>query len=388
MEKNALLSPIVLGGIELKNRIWMAPLTRVRAETKVITQQNPDGTAIQLEDRHIPGDMMLEYYCQRASSGLIIAEATIAMAGGFSTFYTEPGIYSAEQVAGWRRITDAVHAKGGHIFLQIYHGGRASTPLNNNGQPGVAPSPIPITSNGVRPFFNPTGQPIDHQMPRALELEEIPRIVEGFAKATQNALGPAGFDGVEIHAANGYLIDQFLRSSANQRTDKYGGSLENRARLLLEIVDVCIAAADGDSKKIGVRLSPLNSFQSMKDDDPVGLTKYVCSALNERRVGFVHLMRGDFFKQQEGDVITPAREHFKEGVLVVNMWYTPEEAEEAVRSGKLDAVAFGSMYVSNPDLVERIAQKAPLNAPNVDLYYTRGPEGYLDYPTLAATSSE
>jgi N-ethylmaleimide reductase len=356
---NALFSPVRLGALELQNRIVMAPLTRCRAEAN-----------------HVPGPLMAEYYAQRASAGLIIAEATMVMEGN-SAFWAEPGIYSEAHAAGWKLTTDAVHAKGGKIVLQLWHGGRACHPLLNDGKENVAPSALPIENDEVH---TPEGKK-PHVTPRELRDDELPGIVAGFKKAAEFAK-LAGFDGVEVHGANGYLLDSFLRDGANKRTGAYGGSVENRARLLLEVVDACAEVWGAD--RVGVRISPLNSYNSMVDSDPVGLTKYVSAQLGNRGVAYLHLMRADFFGVQQGDVVSAAKSVFT-GNLMSNMGYTPEEAAAAVASGTLAAVAFGHHYISNPDLVERIHAGAALVEPDARLFYSQGAEGYTDYPALNAS---
>ena len=352
---NPLFSPLKMGALTVPNRIFMAPLTRCRAD-----------------DAHVPRDLMAAYYAQRASAGLLIAEATMAMAGN-SAVWHEPGIHSPEQIAGWRRVTDAVHQAGGRIFLQVWHGGRACHPLLNDGAQPVAPSPLAITGDEVH---TPQGkQP--YVVPRELRDEELPGIVAGFRQAAINALA-AGFDGVEVHGANGYLLDQFLRDGSNQRSGPYGGDWSGRARLLFEVLAaVCDAVG---SQRVGLRLSPLNSFNDMRDSNPVGLAQWLASEVNRFDLAYLHLMRGDFFGVQQGDVMTPVRAAYR-GVLIGNMGYRPEEAAEAVRTGKVDAVAFGVAFLANPDLPARIAAGAPLSAPNPATFYTAGPEGYLDYPT-------
>ncbi|MES2595032.1 MAG: alkene reductase [Verrucomicrobiota bacterium] len=353
-----LLSPLQAGAFELPNRILMAPLTRCRADAE-----------------HNPTAIMAEYYAQRASAGLIIAEATMVMEGN-SSFWMEPGIYSEAQVKGWKVVTDAVHAKGGKIVLQLWHGGRACHPLLNGGAQPVAPSAIPITGDEVH---TPEGKK-PYVTPRELSDDEIPGIVAGFKKAAENAKA-AGFDGVEVHGANGYLLDEFLRDGANKRSGPYGGSLENRARLMLEVLDATISVWGAD--RVGLRISPLNSYNSMIDSDPVALTTYVAQQANARGLAYLHVMRGDFFQAQKGDVMTPARENF-EGVLIGNMGYSADEAETTIAGGQLDAVAFGVPFLANPDLPARFAAKAKLNAPNSAQFYSPGPEGYTDYPALSA----
>jgi N-ethylmaleimide reductase len=357
MPTPTLFSPIRLGGHELPNRIFMAPLTRCRAS-----------------EGHVPNELMAEYYAQRASAGLIVAEATMVMEGN-SAFYAEPGIYNEQQIAGWRAVTEAVHAAGGHIYLQLWHGGRACHPLFNGGAQPVAPSPIPITNDEVH---TPEGNK-PYATPRELRDDEIPCIVNGFLRAAENAKA-AGFDGVEVHAANGYLIDSFLRDGSNRRTGRYGGSVENRSRLLFEVLEA-ITGVWG-AERTAVRLSPLNSYNSMRDGDPVGLTTYLAKALSPLGLAYLHVMRGDFLGEQSGDVLTPARAQFR-GPLVANMGYTPTEAEAVIAGTGLDAVAFGTGFLANPDLPARIRSGAPLNAPDPQTFYTPGPKGYTDYPTLA-----
>jgi N-ethylmaleimide reductase len=353
---DSLFKPLALGSFTLPNRILMAPLTRCRAGTE-----------------HLPNALMAEHYAQRASAGLLIAEATMAMEG-CSAFWQEPGIYSAEQIAGWREVTDAVHAQGGRIFLQIWHGGRACHPALNGGKMAVSASAIAIDDT----VHTPEGK-LPYTVPQALADEELPAVVAGFAQAARNAKA-AGFDGVEVHGANGYLLDQFLRDGSNRRSGAYGGSLENRARLLFEVLDAVTQV--WDSRQVGLRLSPLNSYNSMRDSDPVALITYLAQQLNRFNLGYLHLMRSDFFQQQQGDVLTPAREHYK-GVLIANMGYSPEEAAQAVAAGAVDAVAFGTAFLANPDLPARIRQGAALNTPDPSTFYTPGPEGYTDYPSLA-----
>jgi N-ethylmaleimide reductase len=354
---SSLFDSLKAGSLTLPNRILMAPLTRCRAE-----------------QGHVPGPLMAEHYAQRASAGLIIAEATMAMEGN-SAFWMEPGIYNDAQVAGWRAVTDAVHAKGGRIFLQIWHGGRACHPLLNDGQQPVAPSPIAITGDEVH---TPQGkQP--YVTPRELQDHEIPGIIAGFQQAATNAKA-AGFDGVEVHGANGYLLDEFLRDGANHRSAPYGGPLENRARLLLEVTEAVCGVWGSD--RVGLRISPLNSYNSMKDSDPVGLTAWLARKLSGTGLAYLHVMRSDFLGQQQGDVITPARENF-DGVLVANMGYSADEADTAIKAGQVDAVAFGVPFLANPDLPERFRRRAPLNDPNPATFYSPGPAGYTDYPALA-----
>lgn len=354
----ALFTPLQAGDLHLPNRILMAPLTRCRAE-----------------DDHVPGALIAEYYAQRASAGLIIAEATMAMPGN-SAFWREPGIHSEAQVAGWKRVTDAVHAAGGRIVLQIWHGGRACHPDLNDGAQPVAPSALRIENDQV---YTPKGK-VDYVVPRALDDAELPGIVEGFAHAARNAKA-AGFDGVEVHGANGYLLDEFLRDGTNRRSGPYGGGIEGRARLMLDVLEAVCGV--WGSHRVGLRVSPLNSYNDMRDSDPVGLVRWLGKRLNDFDLAYWHVMRGDFFGQQTGDVMTPAREAFG-GVLIGNMGYDADEAEAAIAAGQVDAVAFGKPFISNPDLPERIRDGLPLAEPDQATFYTWDAKGYTDYPRYAA----
>ena len=354
---SALFTPLRLGALELPNRIVMAPLTRCRADAE-----------------HVPTTLMATYYAQRASAGLIIAEATMVMEGNSAFWGREPGIYSAAQVVAWRRVTDAVHARGGRIILQLWHGGRACHPYFNQGAQPVAPSALPITGDETH---TPEGKK-PYVTPRELRDDELPDIVAGFRAAAVNAKA-AGFDGVEVHGANGYLLDEFLRDGANQRRGSYGGPIANRARLLLEVVDAIVGAWGAD--RVGVRLSPLNSYNDMRDSDPVALTAYVAGQLSARGIAYLHLMRGDFFQAQKGDVVTPARANFR-GALIGNMGYGAAEAAAAIVAGTLQAVAFGHHYVSNPDLVERVRAGVALVEPDVSTFYSHDARGYTDYPAM------
>jgi N-ethylmaleimide reductase len=353
-----LFEPLRVGAMEVPNRLFMAPLTRCRAEAG-----------------HVPEELMAHYYAQRATAGLIIAEATMAMEGN-SAFISEPGIYNEAQVAGWKSVTDAVHGAGGRIFLQIWHGGRACHPVLNNGVQPVAPSAIAITNDEVH---TPEGKK-PYVVPRELSDDELPGIVAGFKRASENARA-AGFDGVEVHGANGYLLDEFLRDGANKRTGAYGGSLENRARLLLEVIEA--ASGVWGSDRVGVRVSPLNSFNSMSDSDPIGLVTWLGEKLSGYGLAYWHVMRADFLGEQTGDVMTAARAAYH-GVLVGNMGYSPQEAAAAIAEKKLDAVAFGTPFLANPDLPERVQAGAPLNTPDAATFYSPGPKGYTDYPAMSA----
>jgi N-ethylmaleimide reductase len=350
-----LFTPLQVGAITLPNRILLAPLTRTRADAG-----------------HMPNDLMVEYYSQRATGGLLITECTM-VAPNTSAFINEPGIYNEAQITAWKKVTDAVHAKGGRIFMQIWHAGRAAHPDINGGVATVS-----SCATAIEGEIHTPGGKVPHAVPHALTEEEIPAIVAAYAQGAKNAIA-AGFDGVEVHGANGYLIDQFLRDTPNQRTDGYGGSLEKRARFLFEVLTAVTAAIGAD--RVGLRLSPLNSYNSMKDSDPIALITFLADKLNAFKLAYLHVMRADFFGVQKGDVMTIAREKYK-GVLVGNMGYTPDEAEAAIGEDKLDAVAFGTAFLANPDLPARIQTKAALNAPDANTFYTPGAKGYTDYPTL------
>lgn len=352
---NTLFTPLEVGALTLPNRILLAPLTRTRADAG-----------------HMPNALMAEYYAQRSSGGLLITECTMVLPGT-SAFINEPGIYSDAQIAAWKLTTDAVHAQGGRIFMQIWHAGRAAHPDINDGAPTVSSSATAPDGE----THTPEGK-VANVVPRALAEAEIPALVAAYAQGAKNAIA-AGFDGVEVHGANGYLIDQFLRDTPNQRTDSYGGSIENRARFLFEVLAAVTAAVGSD--RVGLRLSPLNSYNSMKDSDPVALVGYLAEKLNRFNLAYLHLMRSDFFGLQKGDVETIARANYK-GVLIGNMGYTADEAEAAVDAGKLDAVAFGTSFLANPDLPARIQAKVALNTPDSKTFYTPGSKGYTDYPTM------
>lgn len=352
-----LLEPIVIGDLRLPNRVIMAPLTRCRATG----------------GGRVPNALMRDYYAQRASAGLILSEATCVTPMGVG-YPDTPGIWSAEQVAGWRNVTEAVHQAGGRIFLQLWHVGRISDPLYLNGETPVAPSAIaaPGHVNLVRPL-----KPF--VMPRALETDEIPAIVEAYRKGGENAQA-AGFDGVEIHAANGYLIDQFLQDATNQRTDIYGGSIENRARFLLEITDALCAVWGAD--RIGVHLAPRGDKHGMGDSDPASLFGYVAQTLGKRRIAFL-CARESLGENRLG----PALKAAFGGVYIANENFSVDSAEAVLANGEADAVAFGRTFIANPDLPRRIAVSAPLNEPNPATFYASGPEGYVDYPALAGNAA-
>lgn len=346
-----LFSPIHLGDLTLPNRIIMAPLTRARS-----------GPA------RIPNALMAEYYVQRASAGLIISEATIVTPRG-AGYANTPGIWSAEQVTAWKKITDAVHAAGGRIFAQLWHVGRISHPLLLNGELPVAPSPI--APEGHVRLLRPV---TPYVTPHALAAEEIPPIIEAFRQGAENAR-LAGFDGVEIHGANGYLLDQFLQSSTNHRTDNYGGPVENRARLLLEVTDAAIAVWGPD--RVGVHLAPRGDSHSMGDSDPSATFGYVARELGRRKIAFIFAR-----EYRDANWLTPQLKKEFGGVFIANEKFTKESANAVLAAGEADAVAFGVPFISNPDLPRRFAENAPLNPPDPDTFYGDGSAGYTDYPAL------
>ena len=352
-----LFTPIRLGGLELPNRIVMAPLTRNRAG----------------QPGNVPQPINATYYAQRASAGLIITEASpiSAMAHGYPN---TPGIHSAGQVAGWRRVTDAVHAKGGRIVLQLWHVGRISHPsLLPNGALPVAPSAIKpagkaVTHHGMMDFLTP----------RALEISEIPALIEDFRSAAHNAK-TAGFDGVEVHAANGYLLDQFLRDGSNHRTDQHGGSAENRVRLLREVVTAVCAVWGAD--RVGVRVSPLNQYNDMRDSNPQALFNHVGDALRPFSLAYLHVMERDVHGLEVPFDFIELRRRFN-GPYMASGGYDKRRADAAIVARRADCVAFGRSYIANPDLVERYAQNAPLNVANPSTFYGGREQGYTDYPSL------
>jgi N-ethylmaleimide reductase len=350
-----LYSPITIGPNTLRNRMVMAPLTRNRAG-----------------EGNVPQAMNAKYYRQRASAGLIISEATQVSAEGVG-YPATPGIHSPEQVAGWKEVTRAVHDEDGLIFLQLWYCGRISHPdlLPNNQQP-VSASAIraegdAVTFEGMKPFVEP----------RALDTDELPGIVDQYRKAAINAK-EAGFDGVEVHAANGYLLDQFLRDGTNQRQDNYGGSLENRTRLLLEVVDA--VAGIWEPSQIGVRISPDNSYNDIHDSDPQTLFNYVAEVLNLKQIGYLHVVEGGFMGEHDVDY-DQIRQRFN-GKYMANLGYDREKAESAIASGHADLVSFGTLFLANPDLVARFKAGAELNTPDQDTFYGGNEHGYTDYPFM------
>jgi len=352
----SLFDPVQMGAVTLKNRIVMAPLTRTRAAPG-----------------RVPNELMRQYYCQRASAGLIISEATSVSPQGVG-YPNTPGIWCTAQVQGWRAITDAVHAKGGKIFLQLWHVGRVSDPEYLNGEIPVAPSAI--ACSGHVSLLRPKR---DYVTPRALRTEEIAGIVADFAQAARNAK-EAGFDGVEVHGANGYLMDQFLHDGSNQRRDEYGGSIPNRARLLMEIVDACIGIWCED--RVGVHLSPRGQSHSMHDSDPARLFGYVAEQLGQRKIAFIFTRESP----RPDNLLTDIKRRFG-GPVIANEGHDLESAQRLLDSGVADAVAFGRAFIANPDLVHRLQQGAPLNEWDPSTFYGDGPKGYTDYPTLGACES-
>jgi N-ethylmaleimide reductase len=356
-----IFAPYTLGPLQLKNRIVMAPLTRSRAG-----------------EGNVPSSMAPTYYSQRAGAGLIITEATQAGPDG-QGYIATPGVYSEAQVQAWKKVTDAVHQKGGLIFVQLWHVGRISHPDFRNGELPVAPSPIAprgvttYTANGLQPI--PT--------PRALERAEIPGIVAEFRQGARHAK-QAGFDGVEVHGANGYLLDQFLEDGTNQRTDEYGGSVENRARLLFEVLEAVSTVWGSD--RVGVRLSPGGTFNDMCDSNPLTTFGYVARRLADLNLAYLHLIEPSP-PQGEHPVPDLSARTFRplyRGTIIVAGGYTLERAKAVLAEGLADLVAFGQLFLANPDLVERFRRGAPLNKPNPQTFYGGGPEGYIDYPTLDA----
>jgi 2,4-dienoyl-CoA reductase-like NADH-dependent reductase (Old Yellow Enzyme family) len=352
---SALLQPVRIGAWDLPNRFIMAPLTRCRAS-----------------EGRVPNDLMAEYYRQRASAGLILTEATSVDPMGVG-YPDTPGIWSEEQVAGWKKMTDAVHAAGGRILLQLWHVGRISDPVYLNGQLPVGPSAVKPAGHVslVRPMK-------EFETPRALETEEIVGIVAAYRKGAENAK-KAGFDGVEIHGANGYLLDQFLQDSTNQRTDEYGGSIENRARLMLEVVDAAIDVWGAD--RVGLHLAPRCDAHDMGDSDPAATFGYVAKEAGKRGIAFIFAREG-----MAEPRLGPTLKKAFGGPFIANQQLSFEDAEKLLASGEADAISWGQNFIANPDLPERFAQNAPLNEPRPDLYYGGTAEGYTDYPSLAEHS--
>jgi len=348
---------LIAGELQLPNRVVLAPLTRCRAD-----------------EGRIPNAMMAEYYTQRASAGLIITEATSVTPMGVG-YPDTPGIWSDAQVEGWKKVTQSVHAAGGRIVLQLWHVGRVSHPNYLNGALPVAPSAIaPV---GHVSLLRPQ---VEYVVPRALDIDELPGIVDAYKKGAENAK-LAGFDGVEIHGANGYLLDQFLQDGSNHRTDAYGGAIENRARLMLEVTDAVISV--WGAGRVGMHLAPRCDSHSMGDSNPLATFSYVAEQLGKRKIAFI------FTRESQGpDSITPALKKLFHGVVIANEGFNRETAEAAIAAGEADAVSFGKDYIANPDLPQRLFTGAPLNPFHVATFYGYGqldPKlGYTDYPAQAA----
>ncbi len=366
MTDTTLFTPATLGALALDHRIVMAPLTRMRSS----------------QPGNVPNALMAEYYAQRATKGgLLIAEATQISPQG-QGYPATPGIHSAEQVAGWKLVTDAVHAKGGLIVLQLWHVGRTSHSSFHNGA-------LPVSASAVKPSgqtMTVDWQMADTETPRALELSEIPGLIADYVTATHNARA-AGFDGVELHSANGYLLDQFLQDGSNKRSDAYGGSIENRTRLTLEVLDAIAAAWSSD--RVGIRLSPYGTFGDMHDSDPVALFGHLIGEIGKRHIAYLHLIEprstsaggSDAVMENAPDVIATFRKGYT-GHVIAAGGFTAESAKAEVETGRSDAVAFGRHFISNPDLVERVRQGAAFARYNRATFYGGGAVGYTDYPAL------
>jgi len=357
-----LLTPAQLGPYTLRNRVVMAPMTRNRAGEGLV-----------------PTETMATYYRQRASAGLILTEATQVSPQGVG-YPNTPGIHSDEQVEGWKRVTTAVHEQRGRIFLQLWHVGRISHPSL---QPGGA---LPVAPSAIAPqgsVFTYEG-PKDFVTPRALELDEIPGIVRQFEEGARRALD-AGFDGVEIHGANGYLIDQFLRDGTNQRTDEYGGSIENRARLLLEITEAVVKVWGAD--RVGVRLSPLGDFNSMSDSNPEEIFGYAAEQLGKLGIAYLHAVIGAYPPESREHRMAELLKAKFGGTFMINGGFIRETGDAVVASGLADFVSFGTLFLANPDLPERFAEGVTLNTPDRATFYGGDHRGYIDYPTREAVAA-
>jgi N-ethylmaleimide reductase len=357
---NKLFQPTRIGDIEVANRVVMAPLTRSRADEAA---------------GDVPGSPMnIEYYRQRSNAGLIISEGTQVSPVG-KGYMATPGIYSDAQVEGWKPITQAVHDAGSKIVAQIWHVGRVTHPHLTGGVQPIAPSAVVAKVTA----YTHAGK-VEAPEPRALTVDEIKEIVAEYRRGAANAIR-AGFDGIELHGANGYLIDQFLRDGANKRTDEYGGSIENRARFALEVVDAVVAEIGAG--RVGIRLSPVTPANDLADSDPQAVFGYLVEELDKRGIAFIHFVEGATGGPRDlpGFDYAWARRAFK-GTYIANNGYDRAMAIDAVESGRADAVAFGRAYIANPDLVQRLKLNAPLNTPNPQTFYVPGEAGYIDYPTL------
>lgn len=356
MSNSLLLDSIKLGDVELKNRIVMAPLTRNRAG-----------------EGNVPQDLNVEYYKQRATAGLIITEASQVSADGVG-YPSTPGIHNSEQIEGWRKVTNAVHKKGGKIFIQLWYCGRISHPCM------LPDNQIPVSASAIKP----QGEAVTYEgmqefvEPRALDTDEIKLIVDQYRVAANNAKA-AGFDGVEVHAANGYLIDQFLRDGSNKRTDNYGGSVENRSRFLMEVLDAVYEAWQPDH--VGVRISPENGFNDISDSDPQNTFNEIAERLSSHGLAYLHVLEGDMLSEDRHVDYQQIKDRFN-GNYMANCGYTQAIAEAAISNKNADVIAFGSLYIANPDLVERFATAAELNTPDQSTFYGGDSHGYTDYPFL------
>ncbi|TAE83816.1 MAG: alkene reductase [Alphaproteobacteria bacterium] len=348
-----IFDPLTLGSLTLPNRIIMAPLTRGRADAG-----------------GIPGAMMAEYYALRADAGLIISEATAITPQGYG-WLGAPGIWNDAQMEGWQIVTEAVHNKGGRIFMQLWHMGRISHPDFLGGELPVAPSAIAAIGQTNTPLGKK-----DYVIPRPLTLEEIKALPHIYAEAAQRAID-AGFDGVEIHAANGYLLDEFIRDGSNQRTDAYGGSIDNRLRLMLEVVSAVCTAIGSD--KVGIRFSPMSGHNSMVDSDPVATFSHAAEQLNAFGIAYVHIIEpfAGHRMYREGERVTPHIRTMFTGIMIANGGYSKDLANDMISTNDMDAVSFGMMYIANPDLVTRLRHDHPLNAPNMETLYSGGRVGYI-----------
>ncbi|ANB77048.1 alkene reductase [Paraburkholderia phytofirmans OLGA172] len=367
-----LFTPISVGPFELKHRVVLAPLTRMRTEAG-----------------NVPGDLMVEYYSQRSSDGgLLITDATAVSPLGIA-YVDAPGIYTQAQVDGWKRVTDAVHAKGARIFLQLWHAGRQAHPANTNGQTPVAPSAIRAYEHAAIRDERGNIVEVEQLVPRALDTREIADIVEQFRQGAARAK-EAGFDGVELHAANGYLIDQFLLDGSNHRTDAYGGPIENRARFLFEVVEAVVSV--WGAGRVAARLSPCGAYGTMSDSDPHATFGYVASRLNNYTLAYLHVIEPRI-RGNEDTVASDSAISSKDlgrlftGTIVAAGGFTAESAEQILRTGDADLVAFGRMFVSNPDLPERLRTGAPLNAYDRSTFYGGDGRGYTDYSTHRAAAT-
>jgi 2,4-dienoyl-CoA reductase-like NADH-dependent reductase (Old Yellow Enzyme family) len=346
-----LFTPLQAGALQLPNRIVMSPLTRCRASAG-----------------RVPNEMMARYYTQRAAFGLLITEATSVDPMGVG-YPDTPGIWSAEQIEGWKLVTRAVHEAGGRILLQLWHVGRISDPLYLDGQSPVSASAVRPAGHVslVRPMKN-------FETPRALLLEEIPAVVEAYRLGAKNAQA-AGFDGVEIHSANGYLIDQFLQDSTNHREDQYGGPIENRARFMMEVTDAVISVWGAD--RVGMHLAPRCDAHDMGDSDPSALFSHVARELGKRQLAFLCAR-----ESHDRPALGPMLKREFGGVFIANEGFTADSARQAISAGDCDAVAFGKTAIANPDLIERLRLDLPLNEPDPETFYASGPKGYIDYPLI------